>query len=118
MVQQAAFLVQRYTVGQLNLLGNYIKPFGVVKLLGVLRQKGRSHIQAIQPYLVGINFLMPVASRLRFGMITHLLNMQFNGIAILLLTGTLVQGNNIFSRIDAIDVVIGLLIMLDRKSVV
>ena len=64
-----------------ELFNSLINPFRTIKFSSISSHKRRSHIQSIQPHLIGIYFFMPKTSicctRLLFQLIYQILDSQF-----------------------------------------
>ena len=84
---------------------NVIIVFLVIEFGLILHVERLSHVHAVQPYLVGIDLLVPEVAFLGAGLGLHLAVDQVDGLAVFFLTIQGIQCEQSLARIDIVNII-------------
>ena len=82
MLEQAGFRVAHVAVHQQELLRDVVEVFGGLEGDGVLGAEGLGHVGAVEPHLVGVDLLVPVAAAGRARLHRELAVQEFGGLGV------------------------------------
>src|SRR6187551_2943806 len=106
MVEQSGLRVTHMTLHPDKLIGDVIKFFSVVRQSSILSCKSFAHVQTIEPHLIRVTQLVPVAAFLRAWMPNKLLVKKISRLLIFFLFRLRVKPKYNAPRSDVIDVVL------------
>ena len=92
-----------YNIGKL--MKNVIIVLLVIEFGLILHVERLSHVHAVQPYLVGIDLLVPEVAFLGAGLGLHLAVDQVDGLAVFFLTIQGIQCEQSLARIDIVNII-------------
>ena len=92
-----------YNIGKL--MKNVIIVLLVIEFGLILHVEGLSHVHAVQPYLIGIDLLVPEVAFLGAGLGLHLAVDQVDGLAVFFLTIQGIQCEQSLARIDIVNII-------------
>jgi hypothetical protein len=81
-VMKSFFRIPGGLIDQHELFHHLVVKGGLVEETGVLGEKRRGHVKAVQPHLVGVPVLVPETSLARARVFAHLLAERFDGLAV------------------------------------
>ena len=112
-VVQALLLIIEVFAHVAELIGDVLHMGHTVEAGLVFHIEGLGHVQAVQPDLVGIVFLVPEVAALAAGMGAQPSHVELDGLAVALVAGFVQPKEQRLAAVDAVDIVLVALIIGD-----
>ena len=107
MAEQAGFFVAHVGVHEEELFGDVVEVGGLLEGGGVGGAEGLGHVGAVEPHLVGVDLLVPVAARGGARLDGELVFEEPGGLGVLFLLGNAVDEQRGAAHLDVVEGVAG-----------